>query len=354
MDDAIEHFRRAIELEPERVETHLNLAGVLAQRGKADGAVACYRRALALKPDAVEAHHDLGVALLTQGQFDQALAHFQQALTLDPNLAQAHLNIGNVFLAQGRFEKAVASYERGLAINPGSFLQSQHSLGLALAMQGKHADAVPRFERAIALNADFSGAYNDLARTLSNLDRFDEALDVLARGIVPALVQRRAKGCSCSSCAKIVACSLEIQGLSAPLSPFGIVRAMEPAQQGWSRCRAVIAKKMRPSNILVARATSAWPRRLSASELWGGAGFAMITSHQLLGTLLKSAQVCDLPLERFLTNVRFALLEIAMAPVEFTVASEQVLSFCCALAQQCFLNEYVYACTDEEAIARVT
>ena len=50
-------------------------------------------------------------------------------------------------------------------------------------MQGKLAEAVPRFERAVALKADFSEASNDLARTLYNLDRTDEALRALARAI---------------------------------------------------------------------------------------------------------------------------------------------------------------------------
>jgi hypothetical protein len=46
--------------------------------------------------------------------------------------------------------------------------------------------------------------------------------------------------------------------------------------------------------------------------------------------------------------MRFALLGIATAG-DTTVVDEKLLGFCCALAQQCFLNEYVYACTEEEA-----
>ena len=343
LDDAIEHFRRAIELEPERVETHLNLAGVLAQRGKADEAVACYRRALALKPDAVEAHHDLGVALLTQGQFDQALAHFQQALTLDPNLAQAHLNIGNLFLAQGRFVEAEPHYQRGLAINA-DFPKAQHSLGLALAMQGKLAEAVPRFERAVALKADFSEASNDLARTLYNLDRTDEALRALARAI------------ACNGTAETKGLFVQFLRDRRTIPQVDDLQRLlvQALSEPWARpgkvglVAAPLIKNDATLRRYIARAATAWPRRLSGTELWDETGLAALSEHRLLGSLLKSAPVCDVALERFLTNVRFALLEMATTGTA-TAVEEKALDFCCSLAQQCFLNEYVYVCTDEES-----
>ena len=343
LDDAIEHFRRAIELEPERVETHLNLAGVLAQRGKADEAVACYRRALALKPDAVEAHHDLGVALLTRGQFDQALAHFQQALTLDPNLAQAHLNIGNLFLAQGRFVEAEPHYQRGLAINA-DFPKAQHSLGLALAMQGKLAEAVPRFERAVALKADFSEASNDLARTLYNLDRTDEALRALARAI------------ACNGTAETKGLFVQFLRDRRTIPQVDDLQRLlvQALSEPWARpgkvglVAAPLIKNDATLRRYIARAATAWPRRLSGTALWDETGLAALSEHRLLGSLLKSAPVCDVALERFLTNVRFALLEMATTGTA-TAVEEKALDFCCSLAQQCFLNEYVYVCTDEES-----
>ena len=60
----------------------------------------------------------------------------------------------------------------------------------------------------------------------------------------------------------------------------------------------------------------------------------------LLG-VLETTPVRDLALERFLTSVRAAVLERAAdAPDD---ADGSVLGFCCALARQCFNNEYVFA-----------
>ena len=258
--------------------------------------MACYRRALALKPDAVEAHHDLGVALLAQGQFEQALAHFQQALTLDPNLAQALLNIGNLFLAQGRFVEA-EPHSTQTAINA-DFPKGQHRLGLALAMQGKLAEAVPRFERAVALKADFSEASNDLARTLHNLDRTDEALRALARAI------------ACNGTAETKGLFVQLPR-DCPTNPQvdNLQRLLVQAlSEPWARpgkvglVAAPLIKNDATLRRYIAHAATAWPRRLSGTEPWDGTGLAALAEHRLLGSLLQSAPVCDVALERFLTK----------------------------------------------------
>src|SRR5262249_11506608 len=59
--------------------------------------------------------------------------------------------------------------------------------------------------------------------------------------------------------------------------------------------------------------------------------------------------VCDLDLERFLTSARRALLAGALAATADEPVEPALLAFYCALARQCFINEYVHAFDDEEA-----
>jgi 2-polyprenyl-3-methyl-5-hydroxy-6-metoxy-1,4-benzoquinol methylase/Tfp pilus assembly protein PilF len=332
-------YRGVLVHSPRHVGALQNLGLLGMQTNRPAVAVEAYGAALALKPDVVEAHHNLAAALVAQGKLDQALVHFQRALALNPNLAETHLNIGNVLLAQGRSAEAAPHYQRGLAIRA-DFPKAQHSLGVALAMQGKLAEALPRFERALALQ----GAANDLARTLYNLGRTDEALGLLAQAI----------GRNGTAETK----GLFVQFLRDHRAPARLdnlpgllVRALtEP----WARpgkvglVAAPLVRNDAGLRPVIGRAVSAWPRRLAGPDLWGDAGLAAICEHRLLGALLTSAPVCDVALERFLTGMRFALLGIATAG-DTTVVDEKLLGFCCALAQQCFLNEYVYACTEEEA-----
>jgi SAM-dependent methyltransferase len=93
---------------------------------------------------------------------------------------------------------------------------------------------------------------------------------------------------------------------------------------------------------LIAKANQSWPKPLAAAELFGADGLAALNTDRLLLALLTNAQNTDLELERFLTLARRALLE---------VEGEEGLDFRCALARQCFINEYVFF-QDAEETAR--
>src|SRR5262245_20101635 len=95
----------------------------------------------------------------------------------------------------------------------------------------------------------------------------------------------------------------------------------------------------------VRHAASAWPQRLPARDLLGSSDFAAIASDALLRRVLESTTVRNVDLERFLTSIRLDLLRTAS---NGTAVSETELSFCCALAKQCFINEYVFATAPDE------
>ncbi len=96
----------------------------------------------------------------------------------------------------------------------------------------------------------------------------------------------------------------------------------------------------------IQRAVTAWPRRLTLHELLGPTGLVQISIDPLLPALLESGSIFGLELERFLTSLRSALLELIVR--DRSHQSESVLQFCCALARQCYINEYVFDLSSEE------
>lgn len=80
-------------------------------------------------------------------------------------------------------------------------------------------------------------------------------------------------------------------------------------------------------------------------------GLALACNDILLRCLLENTPVCDIALERFLTMARHILLDMAISiyPEQPNAAfNERALVFHCALARQCFINEYIFECTSEE------
>jgi 2-polyprenyl-3-methyl-5-hydroxy-6-metoxy-1,4-benzoquinol methylase len=97
----------------------------------------------------------------------------------------------------------------------------------------------------------------------------------------------------------------------------------------------------------IKKAMAAWPHRLALLELLGATGLARISIDPLLPALLESGSIFGLQLERFLTSLRAGLLEFTTRDPSGSW-SESALQFCCALAKQCYINEYVFDVTPEE------
>jgi SAM-dependent methyltransferase len=82
-----------------------------------------------------------------------------------------------------------------------------------------------------------------------------------------------------------------------------------------------------------------------AEKLFAGQGFAAIAGDPYFQTVLASTVVRDVALERLLTGLRAAILRAALAGEP---RGDNALAFASALAQQCFINEYVFAVAPEE------
>jgi SAM-dependent methyltransferase/tetratricopeptide (TPR) repeat protein len=93
-------------------------------------------------------------------------------------------------------------------------------------------------------------------------------------------------------------------------------------------------------------ASDAWPKILPPEELLGADGITALADDPYLQTVLASTVVRDVAFERLLTSLRAAILRDVLD--NKSSADEDLFNFCAALAQQCFINEYVFAVTPEE------
>ncbi|MBD69746.1 hypothetical protein CMK21_06440, partial [Candidatus Poribacteria bacterium] len=80
LDQAIQAYHRALEINPNYSEAYNNLGNVLKEQGKLDDAVLAYRSALGINPDYSEAHNNLGLVLLLQGNFSSGWREYEWRL----------------------------------------------------------------------------------------------------------------------------------------------------------------------------------------------------------------------------------------------------------------------------------
>ncbi len=112
---AVEAYRKALELDPDHAEAHVNLGRLRHETGQLDGAESHYRRALAVHPAHPTARFNLGVVLEDRGRPDAAVKAYREALEVDPELGVAHFNLARLLEAAGDATGAVghlAAYKR--------------------------------------------------------------------------------------------------------------------------------------------------------------------------------------------------------------------------------------------------
>lgn len=96
-EEALESFRRCVELHPDYFQAWYNM-GQISMIVKKDFSQALhyFDRAAAIRPDYVSAHHQRGIACELMGDKERALKCWERALELEPDNKQARENIERV------------------------------------------------------------------------------------------------------------------------------------------------------------------------------------------------------------------------------------------------------------------
>lgn len=119
--DAIEQFKKAVDLRPDLVEARLDLAKFMLEAGNAGEAVPLLEKALNYDANNLLVHLDLGDAYRLAGRPADAQKHLEWVITKDPKLAEAHYNLGLMYLFAKNMpgmtdmqliDKAIAHFER--------------------------------------------------------------------------------------------------------------------------------------------------------------------------------------------------------------------------------------------------
>jgi tetratricopeptide (TPR) repeat protein len=92
---------------------------VLNLMAQYDEALTVRRKAIQLDPQRVEGFYNLGLVYRRRGQGDLAISAYKEALRLNPRMADAHLNLGNLYMEKGQPRQALAHYEEALKIRTG-------------------------------------------------------------------------------------------------------------------------------------------------------------------------------------------------------------------------------------------
>jgi tetratricopeptide (TPR) repeat protein len=106
-EEARRAYARALELEPDLTEAHLNLGRLLQLAGHILDAAEHYRRALEVSGPDPTAAFNLGTALEDLGHWVGAIGAYRRTLRIDPGFADAHFNLARLYEQMGRRPAAI-------------------------------------------------------------------------------------------------------------------------------------------------------------------------------------------------------------------------------------------------------
>jgi tetratricopeptide (TPR) repeat protein len=154
-------FLHTIETTGRNSLAHYNLASFYYVANRLPEAIEHYRKAVEIRPTYDDALNNMGAALASDGRLDEGIVAIRQAIRLRPEKADAHYNLGNVLAMERRLDEAVEAYEEALKLTPDS-PHVHNNLANVLAMQGKKDEAVFHYRETLRLKPDHAGARRQL------------------------------------------------------------------------------------------------------------------------------------------------------------------------------------------------
>lgn len=105
--EARDAYRKALDLEPQHADAHVNLGRLLHEQGDVGTAETHYRAALRSRPADAMALFNLGVALEDLSRLREAAKAYREAIVRDPDHADAHFNLAGVLERTGQKSAAL-------------------------------------------------------------------------------------------------------------------------------------------------------------------------------------------------------------------------------------------------------
>ncbi len=159
-EDAVECYRRALELAPENAAIRAKLARALFAAGRADEAAEV---AKTLETDATgEGGYVHAIIFREQGDFDKALAAFEAAKTRYADDAEFWLELGLTYDAAGDSRRALAAFDKSLELDPYA-ARVYTARGVNFLKLGDTTSAAKDFEAALNINPGNAQAQYNLA-----------------------------------------------------------------------------------------------------------------------------------------------------------------------------------------------
>ena len=187
IDASIEHFRRAIEIDPNFALAYSALGSCyvnrvlkgLGQAGDHEKAKNAFRKALTLDPRLLEARMHMVFIYLTGGHKQKARTEVDLLRDEYPNDPGVQFVRGIVARLDSDYEKALRSFDRMVRLNPGERVVASYNRARIFMYQRQYDEALHELEQGAAIEHEHPMIQVISARVLYYRKEIDKAIEIL-------------------------------------------------------------------------------------------------------------------------------------------------------------------------------
>ncbi|HUS67348.1 MAG TPA: tetratricopeptide repeat protein [Kofleriaceae bacterium] len=223
--DAMEHFKKAIELDADFAQAHAYLGRAtpgadgaaelekavalaaalpeaektviqamhLQRNGDAAGAMAAWKKAAELAPGEWRLQLNLGTEANRLGRYADAVPLIEKAREIKPDLAVVHNGLAYAYAGQAKWDEAIAAAQKQAELLPKE-PNPQDTLGEIYLRAGKFDEAEKAFQAALTIEPKFGLAWQGVALARGYRGDMKGALEAIDKGVAGAPPQFRGDG----------------------------------------------------------------------------------------------------------------------------------------------------------------
>ena len=247
---------------------------------------------------------DLAVKNHKNKQFKAAENLYKQILITRPNHVQTSFLLGTLYTETNNFDNAIKIFQKIIAIQPNHAF-SYNNLGMIYAELGKFVNAIMCLKNAIKIDPNLTNARNNLCALLRNLtaNKLNEKDQKEFKDLFLILYKRN---------------DIDHNDI-------------------FLNAKNVLFDEKNLKEIL---------KKSTKSLLLENTNIQIFLKDDLFLLMMQKSLIADLVLERIIISIRKEILFKFMNNKEED--NHKFFNFIVSLAEQCFLNEYVYMQTENE------
>jgi tetratricopeptide (TPR) repeat protein len=124
INQSVEAFTKASELDPKEVQHKINLALTYVETEQPMQGIAMLRTLSEEFPENTSVLMALGQLAVRSGQYDKAIERYQQVARLEPNNLRGQYALAQVYQSVGKTAEAIAAYQKCLALSTDATVRS--------------------------------------------------------------------------------------------------------------------------------------------------------------------------------------------------------------------------------------